>query len=244
MKRVFYKTWLITRSLIAYALTGIAGLILFVPCLILAGVLPESWRYRSTVLFTLLHWTYWVSIRTLLVSVRVKGAENIPQPPVIFVANHESSLDIPFLGSVIPARPHLWYAYHVFFSTPVLGFFLRKMAIPVYSENPTRAARAMVRSLCLTRTYQLDALLFPEGGRFVDGKVHDFFAGFAMLAKKLGLPVVPVMIRNAGKVYPPGSFLLYPHTVEIEIGTPFIYTDQETQAEFTARVHRWYIDRT
>jgi 1-acyl-sn-glycerol-3-phosphate acyltransferase len=242
-KSSLYLVWLFIRTIIAYILTAFVGLFVFLPCLILAGILPERLRFRSRLLFTLISWAARLTVRTMFVSVRVQGREYIPQEPVIFVANHESALDIPLLTSIIGVRPHLWYAYWVFFNTPILGFFLRRMSVPVYSEHPTRAARAIVQGMCLARTYNLDSLMFPEGGRYVDGKVHTFFAGFAMIAKKLGLRVVPVMIRNTGKVYPPYSFLLYPHPVDVEIGTPFAREEQETSEEFTSRVYQWFVDR-
>lgn len=242
MKKL-YVAWLWARSIVAYLLMAVFGIIFFVPALILAIILPEQHRHSSKVLFWLMSMVYRIAVWVAMVEVRIHGKEKLPSEPCIIIANHESALDIPLLGILMGSRPHIWYAYYVFFNLPVVGIFLRRMSIPVYLNEPTRSARSMVRGICLARVYNMSSLLFPEGGRYIDGKIHDFFAGFAMIAKKLQQPVVPVIIRNAGKVYPPHSFLFYPHVIEIEIGDPFTVQEEETNVQCAQRAREWFVER-
>ena len=130
----------------------------------------------------------------------------------------------------------------IFFSDCLLwDVFLRKIAMPVYLDEPIKSGRSMARGICLAKCYNLSSIIFPEGGRYVDGEIHDFFAGFAMIARKVQQPVIPIMIRNAGKVYPPHSLLLYSGVVEIEVGEPFTMRQDETNAQFAERAREWFI---
>lgn len=237
-----YTIWLWARSILSYVLMAFFGIIFFLPALLISVLLPEPHRYTSSVLFWLISIIYRLSVWVTMTEVRVKGREKLPKQPCILIANHESALDIPLLGMLLGPRHHIWYAYHTFFNLPVIGLFLRKVAIPVYLNEPARSARSMVRGICLARTYNLSSLLFPEGGRYLDGKIHDFFAGFAMIAKKLQQPVVPVIIRNSGKVYPPHSFLFYPQVIEIEIGDQLTMEHEETNVQFSQRAREWFIE--
>jgi 1-acyl-sn-glycerol-3-phosphate acyltransferase len=83
-------------------------------------------------------------------------------------------------------------------------------------------------------------ILFPEGGRFNDGTVHDFLRGFAIIARKTGRPVIPIYMPYNGRVYPPQSFWIYWHKLKAVIGKPFVLQDNETDEAFIARVHGWF----
>ena len=86
-------------------------------------------------------------------------------------------------------------------------------------------------------------MLFPEGGRYLDDKIHAFFYGFAMIAKETGRPVVPVILLNINKAYPPGSFFVYDYPIHIIIGEPFIMQKDETEDQFVHRVHKWFVEQ-
>jgi 1-acyl-sn-glycerol-3-phosphate acyltransferase len=239
MRRSLYTGWLVGRSLVCYTVTGILAIGTFVPTYILAMLLPQRMRFRSKLLYLSLHAAYWSVCRGFMLKIEIEGAEHIPVTPAIIVANHASSLDISILGSLVTA-PHVWYALNRFFSTPILGGLLRRIAIAVDQEHPLRAARSLVRGVSLAREFQLHSLLFPEGGRYLDGEIHPFFAGFAVLARKLQSPVIPVMLYNVGKVYPPGSFIIHPHVIRVVVGEPFICNEHETDNYFTERVRSWF----
>jgi len=234
---------LVLRSLLCYCMTGVAALLFFVPCLFVAALTPQKWRFKNRVLFWLLHGTYQSVRYGFLLRIRFMG-NKIPSTPAIIVANHESSLDIVLLGGLLRAQPHMWYALNRFFNTPILGFLLRRISISVDQEHPIRAARAVIQGISIARREHLSSVLFPEGGRYTDGMIHEFFSGFAMIAKRLGQPVVPVMMRNVGKVYPPGSFIIRPYPIEVIIGPAFMVHEYDTDEVFVQRVRQWFIDQT
>lgn len=213
----------------------------FIPALILVAVLPEKSRRTNFWLFLFLDLTYRGVMWATLSRVTVRGAEHMPAEPAIFVANHESSLDIPVFGSLMKGSPHAWYVLDRFFHTPVLGFFVRRMSISVKQECAKAGSQALRSGMRVMQNYNVHILIFPQGGRWTDGKVHDFFHGFALLAKKMQRPVVPVFMKNLGKVYPPHSVLLHPYPISIFIGTPFVYNESESVEEFSHRVRQWFV---
>ncbi len=62
--------------------------------------------------------------------------------------------------------------------------------------------------------------IFPEGGRSYDGKLQDFKKGAAILARELGVPMVPAAIDGTHAVWPRGSLRIRPHKVRITFGAP------------------------
>lgn len=244
MKRSVTRGWLLFRSLICYLCAIVVGFVFFLPCMIIAAFSSPAQLLQNKLFFWLMDKVYRGVLGSFFLPLRIKGLEHITDEPAIVVANHESSLDILVVGGIFRGRVHLWYALRRFFTTPILGFLLRKMAIPVDQEQPLHAARSLVRGMACARSLGIHSVLFPEGGRYLDGKIHAFFSGFAMMARKLKQPVIPVMLRNLGATYPPGSFLIYPHTIHVIIGEPMMYRENETDESFSERVREWFVQQS
>lgn len=238
MVKRFATVWILVRTIFCYLLTLVLGILTFIPTIILALILPTEKRLKSPLLFWFLQASYWAVCKGFLLNIEIVGAEQIPDTPAIIVANHQSALDIPILGHIVKGH-HIWYALNRFFTTPILGALLRRIAISVDQDRPVAAARALVRGASVARTYQLHSIIFPEGGRYLDG-IHPFFGGFAILARKLHSPVIPVMLYNVGKVYPPKSSMIYPHTIRVVVGRPFVPEQDETDEYFVQRVYAWF----
>ena len=61
-------------------------------------------------------------------------------------------------------------------------------------------------------------LVFPEGTRTIDGHVGEFKKGAAILARELGVPIIPVGIRGTFEAWPRGGTFRF-HPVEIHFGS-------------------------
>lgn len=231
---------LYARTLLGYFLCIFVVLFCFVPAVILAMILPANKRYTNKLLFWLLDATYKGAIKCMMIPITVSGREHMPTEPAIFVANHESVLDIPVLGALMNGQPHIWFVLDRFARTPLLGSIVRRMFIPVDQGCSMKSSRSLIQAIRTVEQYKLHTLLFPEGGRYTDGKIHDFFQGFAILAKKTRQPVIPVMLYNLGKIYPRGSFLAHYYPVNVVIGKPFVFQETETPQEFSERVQQWF----
>lgn len=204
-------------------------------------VLPARLRYDSTFLFRLTHLFYWAVLRCSLLPISLSGKENLPLGPAIFVANHQSSLDIPLMGILAKGTPHIWLAKHELMESIFLRWLLPLFTVLVDASSPKKAMRSFLQLISLVNGKKRHLMLFPEGGRYTDDTIHDFFGGFVLLAKKLGRPIVPVYISGVNKAYPPDSLWVYWNKITVIVGKPYTYQANDTDEQFKMRVHNWFV---
>ena len=85
--------------------------------------------------------------------------------------------------------------------------------------------------------------MFPEGTRHADDEIHPFLPGAAVLAQRLGRPIIPVYIGGAHDVLAKHGILINARGVEVRviIGEPMFAKESEDVAGFNARVHEWFL---
>lgn len=237
------KSILIVRNIFSRLLFLVVVILFAIPMLIFRCI-PFSYRISSSLFFRCVHMFYMITLKVSPIPIKWIGLENIPDEPVIFVANHQSSFDIPLAGMLSKGIPHLFLARADLVTDSVVYRFVVPMLSVLVDVDSARAAMVSLRKIItLIKGQYRNIIIFPEGSRFIDGKVHEFFGGFVILAKKIGRPVLPVYIRGINKAYPPGSFLVYPHEVTIIVGKPFIYQEDDTDEIFKKRVHDWFVEQ-
>lgn len=236
---------MLLRTLCSYFLVGILSAIIAIPAIIFL-LIPVRWRYDNRLMYQLADWFFKKVLWSTFLPIEYIGKENIPSGPVIFVANHQSSLDIPLLGNLTQGEPHIWLALAWLTGTSlVLRFVLPRVAVLVDTSTRQRATRSLLQALRLMNDgKRRHLMIFPEGGRFIDGRVHDFYGGFGMLAKKTNRPVVPVYIEGVNKAYPPGAFFVRWHPIRVVIGEPMYYQQDDSDESFKQRVRGWFVDQT
>ena len=100
--------------------------------------------------------------------------------------------------------------------------------------------RTLIEAINLVKSKPWDLIIFPEGARHTDGKVHEFFGGFSLIAKKIDRSVVPIKIIGVNKVYPPKTFWIHFHPITVIIGSPMAHEPQETEEAFKDRVYNGF----
>jgi 1-acyl-sn-glycerol-3-phosphate acyltransferase len=226
-------------SIFSYLLLLTCATITFVPAIILL-LMPVRWRESSRFFYTFLYLIYRTILWCTFLPISTKGKHHIPQEPAIIAVNHQSSLDIPLVGAAIGVFPHVWLAFGAFFKKPFCHFLLSRLALPIDMQNVHAGMRSLVHAITYVQQRRMHVIIFPEGGRYTDGTIHDFYAGFVMLAKKTGRPVVPVCLHNAGRVYPPGAFMIVHHPIRVIIGSPMKMGQDESDDAFKQRVYAWF----
>ena len=154
----------------------------------------------------------WLGARAYF-GIRFKGAHNIPASgPVIIVPNHLTYAD-PVLVSIPVRRPVHYMAWNVLFGIPGLAWLIRRLrAFPVDIESADpKATRECVRLLQAGEA----VMIFPEGGRSLDGRLQRFKPGAFRLACSFGVPVLPVTIVGGHEAWPPGRTVPRPSRVTI-----------------------------
>ena len=219
-------------------------LLLGAPLFLLMIILPEKYRFKSRILFGGIRFFYWLIVRGSFVPISYKGSDTVPDEPVVFVANHQSALDIPLLGVITKGRPHVWLARYELMKWKLLRWVLPRMAIVVNPLSRENAMGSLRRLLRLAKAQTLDVMIFPEGARFPDDKVHPFYGVFITVAKLLNYKVVPVYIDGANKVYPPDTFWIVRYPITVTIGKPFEMGPDESEDAFKQRVHGWFVKQS
>jgi len=232
----------ILRTLLSRLLLILVMILFFVPVVIFM-LLPQRIRYESRFFFWLTRLFYTTVLRTAMLPIKYIGREHIPTQPSIIAANHQSSFDIPLVGQLANGDAHVWLAMAELRKSPLLRFILPRMAVLVDTATPMKGMRSLLQAMAIAKEHKAHIMIFPEGGRFTDGRVHDFFGGFATLAKRMERSVVPVYIHGINKVYPPGAFLVHWHPVTVVIGKPFTIQEGEDDEIFKQRVYAWFVDQ-
>jgi 1-acyl-sn-glycerol-3-phosphate acyltransferase len=156
---------------------------------------------------------------------KVSGLENLRglKPPFLLASNHSSHLDTPAILLALPPRLRrrtlVAAAADYFFDEAWKGALvaLAVGAIAVERERPPRQSVKLVRRL-LAEGWNL--VLFPEGGRSVDGRLQIGKRGIAHLAAAAGVPVVPVGVLGTFAALPYGDHWPRHAQVEVRFGTP------------------------
>jgi 1-acyl-sn-glycerol-3-phosphate acyltransferase len=165
-----------------------------------------------------------------------KGLENIPQNSgLIIAANHQSYGD-PFWLALPIKRPVRFLAWSEAFSWPVVGEAIGLLgAWPLQVEGSDPAA--IRRSLNWLRDANV-IVIFPEGGRGLpDGSMIRMKAGAVRMALDAQVPILPVTIRGANRVWPANQLLPRFGKVEI-IYHPLFHVEQLSGEETRACARR------
>lgn len=162
------------------------------------------------------------------IDVTIQGAENIPSDrAVIFAANHQSTLDIPAMFGYLPVQFRI-LAKQILFMIPFLGWHLFLAGnIPIDRKNPKQALGSVLKAGSVIKK-GISILVFAEGTRSRDGKLHRFKRGSFTLARKLNAPVVPVAIQGTFDLMPADAWTASPGKVEIRI-MPLVKVGEETE---------------
>ena len=148
-------------------------------------------------------WRPWLhSFCRFYFALQLRGTEHIPTTgALIVVPNHQTYADPPLV--TIPIRRPVYYmAWSRLFEIPGFGALIRRLrAFPVEIESrDPRAARHAAR---LVQAGQV-LMIFPEGGRSIDGTVGRFKQGAFRLAVSFAVPILPVTIAGGHESWPPG----------------------------------------
>ena len=163
-------------------------------------------------------WYLTKSFLSTYLDFKVEGDWHIPsRGGVLLVSNHQSHLDPPILGS-ITRRPVHFLARRTLTQSRFMRFvFWFCGIVPV--ERDGRDLKSFRAALDLLQRGEVVGL-FPEGTRTHDGKVQAFKRGSELLARKAGVPIVPVGIAGAFQVWPRHRKLPRRGNVRVQVGRP------------------------
>ncbi|MBR4130514.1 MAG: AMP-binding protein [Bacteroidaceae bacterium] len=167
---------------------------------------------------------------------KIKGQQYIPEEGACILApNHQSFVDGPLTLAGLPWNT---LGEYFFYATEehVRSNYRRKMAA---KSNVIVMERANLKNSILKLAKVLReghrVIIFPEGARTHDGGTVPFKKTFAILAKELNVPIIPVCIKGAFEALPRGSSFMRPKHIEVAYLPAIKPSSEETYEELTQK---------
>ena len=151
----------------------------------------------------------------------VKGKHHLwSHRPAVFIFNHQSKADMVIIASLLRADM-AGVGKKEIRDMPVIGKVLELAGVVMIDRaNSASAIEAMAPLVAAMRDEGKSVVLAPEGTRSISPRLGAFKKGAFHLAMQAGVPIIPIVIRNAGDVAPKGDFVFRPATVDVEVLEP------------------------
>ncbi len=172
---------------------------------------------------------YWLARGVCLIALKlhngfkVTGRELIPPDrPVIVAANHTSNLDPVVVGCAFPDRLRPLGKIELFQIHPIFTWLITTLGcIPVSRESGAAAAKALRDFLALLKNGE-NLMIFPEGGRSLDGRLQPLEGGVSVLSTSTDAPIVPVYIAGSYEAMPVGAAKIKTSRITVRFGNPIL----------------------
>jgi 1-acyl-sn-glycerol-3-phosphate acyltransferase len=178
-------------------------------------------RIRPTPIYWLLRG--FVNLMILILvrgHLHIEGKENVPKGVgLLVICNHIASADPPILGGKFP-RPLHFMAKVEWFRNPFVGFLARQfLCFPVIRHTADRGA---LRHTLTLLEHGEAVCIYPEGTRAEDARIHPVEAGVGFVARRSGVPILPVAVWGTENVLP-AKGLHFPKAADCHLvyGKPF-----------------------
>jgi putative phosphoserine phosphatase / 1-acylglycerol-3-phosphate O-acyltransferase len=178
------------------------------------------------------------------IQLRVAGEENLTaQRPAVFIFNHRNNFD-PIIAAALLRNDWTGVAKKELADAPIAGALGRLMdTVYVDRDHKLSAIESMKGAEDLVKE-GLSILAAPEGTRVDTSEVGPFKKGPFRIAMAAGIPIVPIVIRNADVVAARNSSVASSGTVEVAVFPPLSVEDWTVQnlPERIADVRQLYVD--
>jgi putative phosphoserine phosphatase/1-acylglycerol-3-phosphate O-acyltransferase len=178
------------------------------------------------------------------VNLNVLGEENLTaHRPAVFIFNHRNQAD-PIIAGTLVRDDFTGVGKKELASDPLVGTLGRVMdAAFIDRDDPQKAVESLHKVEELARK-GLSILIAPEGTRLDTTAVGPFKKGPFRIAMAAGIPIVPIVIRNAEVIAHRDSSTFNPGTVDIAVYPPIPVDDWSVDnlADRVAEVRQLYLD--
>ncbi len=152
--------------------------------------------------------------------VSIKGKRNyIENRSYIIVANHQSMADIPVLQGYLGLQIK-WIMKKELEKIPIFGAACHQLGCIYVDRSNHAAAMQSIQEAKEKLAQKASVLFFAEGTRTRDGKLLPFKKGAFRFAKEMGLPILPITIKDSINLLPSDSSDLIPGTIHIVVHPP------------------------
>lgn len=186
--------------------------------LLLIGKFNLKLRYK--IANFLVYWGFRFELFLSGAKIEVKGTENIPKEPVLFVANHRSYFDILVIHTTSTKRPG-FVAKKDMEKMPLLSSWMKNICCLFLDREDIRSGVQMIKDGVSRIKNGYSMVIYPEGHRSRTKDMLPFKEGSLKIAEKAGCAVVPVTLIGMDQLLEvrPG-FNIQPARVKVIYGEP------------------------
>ena len=151
----------------------------------------------------------------------VRGAEHLwSARPAVFVFNHQSKID-PILVMKLLRGGFTGVAKKEVKNVPGWGQLFQLAGVAFVERGNTAQAREAIQpAVDKVRGEGMSLVIAPEGTRSATPRLGRFKKGAFHIAMQAEVPMVPIVIKNAGEVMWRGAQVMHPGTVEVVVHPP------------------------
>lgn len=135
------------------------------------------------------------------IKVEVRGMEEIPKIPVLFLANHKSNVDGLLIYKIIYENnklPLTTFVVKMELKDKVIGYLLDLIdTVFLDRHNPRKALVSLEVDAVNVLKNNRSLCIFPEGTRISGPSLGEFKSGACIPAYRAYTPIVPVAIYNS-----------------------------------------------
>ncbi|MDT5299616.1 MAG: putative phosphoserine phosphatase / 1-acylglycerol-3-phosphate O-acyltransferase [Mycobacterium sp.] len=205
------------------------------------GLLTRS--RRTGVNFFTAAWTRML-MASIGIDLNVIGEENLTaKRPAVFIFNHRNQAD-PFIAGRLISDNFTSVGKKELEKDPIMGTIGKVMDAAFIDRDDPKAAIETLRKIEELARKGLSVLIAPEGTRLDTTEVGPFKKGPFRIAMAAGIPIVPIVIRNAEVIAERNSSTFNPGTVDVAVFPPIPVDDWTTEnlEERIAEVRQLYLD--
>lgn len=177
------------------------------------------------------------------IDVEVQGEEHLwSQRPAVFVFNHQSGLVDVMVVFRLLRNNFTGVAKKEAANIPGFGQFLRLAEVAFVDRGNTAQAKQALAPAVEKLRAGVSLAIAPEGTRSYTPRLGPFKKGAFHLAMQAGVPMVPIVIRNAGELMGRNARTMRSGVVDVIVHPPIATEGWTVEGldEEVARVHRLF----
>lgn len=178
------------------------------------------------------------------IDIEVVGRQHVSHRPAVFFVNHQSTLIDALVTANVVRQGFTIVAKAELRATPVLGPLLDLAGVAFVDRSSTSNAISALEPAVQKLRAGVSIAMSPEGTRSLSPRIGPFKKGGFHLAREAGVPITPIVIRNAGEIMWRNAKVAQEGTIEVVVHEP-VPTAGWTRDEiddWLPRMRQLYID--
>lgn len=206
-------------------------LILSIPVFFIEWIIGKfDRRKRDLSSLRIVQWGFKCILKLTGVQTTVIGEENVPDEPVLFVANHRSFFDVILTYSRCK-RLTGYVSKKEWAKIPLLSTWMRYLYCPFLDRQDLKAGLKTILQAIEYVKQGISICIFPEGtrNRGEELSMLPFHDASLKIAEKSGCAIVPISLNNTAAIFENQFPRIKKVHVVIEYGTPIYPKDLDKE---------------